>query len=63
MRHTDGTTWLQAGATLSLRTIGPACATMFKIVANERADTLRPLCGKLRGILISDRASARADGA
>jgi transposase len=58
VKHTDGTTWLQAGTMLSLWTIATACATVFKIVANGRADTLKPLYGKLRGILVSDRATA-----
>ena len=58
VKHTDGTTWLQAGAMLSLWTIATTCATVFKIVANGRAETLRPLYGKLRGILVSDRATA-----
>lgn len=58
VKHTDGTTWLQAGAMLSLWTIATACATVFKIVANGRAQTLKPLYGALRGILISDRATA-----
>jgi transposase len=58
VKHTDGTTWLQAGVMLSLWTIATACATVFKIVANGRAETLKPLYGKLRGILVSDRATA-----
>lgn len=58
VKHTDGTSWLQAGRMLSLWTIATTCATVFKIVANGRADTLRPLYGKLRGILVSDRATA-----
>lgn len=58
VKHTDGTSWLQAGTMLSLWTIATACATVFKIVANGRADTLKPLYGKLRGILVSDRATA-----
>lgn len=58
VKHTDGTNWLQAGTMMSLWTIATACATVFKIVANGRADTLRPLYGKLRGILVSDRATS-----
>lgn len=58
VKHTDGTSWLQAGVMLSVWTIATACATVFKIVANGRADTLKPLYGKLRGILVSDRATA-----
>jgi transposase len=58
VKHTDGTSWLQAGVMLSLWTIATTCATVFKIVANGRADTLKPLYGQLRGILVSDRATA-----
>jgi transposase len=58
VKHTDGTSWLQAGVMLSVWTIATACATVFKIIANGRADTLKPLYGKLRGILVSDRATA-----
>jgi transposase len=58
VKHTDGTSWLQAGTMLSLWTIATACATVFKIVANGRTGTLKPLFGKLRGILVSDRATA-----
>ena len=58
VKHTDGTTWLQAGVMLSLWTIATACATVFKIVSNGRAQTLLPLYGELRGILVSDRATA-----
>jgi transposase len=58
VKHTDGTTWLQGGITLSLWTIATAVATVFKIVANGRMETLKPLFGSLRGILVSDRATA-----
>jgi transposase len=58
VKHTDGTSWLQAGTMLSLWTIATACATVFKIVSNGRTETLRPLYGELRGILVSDRATA-----
>lgn len=58
VKHTDGTSWLKGGAVLSLWTIATAYATVFKIVPNGRAETLRPLYGKLRGILVSDRATS-----
>lgn len=58
VKHTDGTSWLQAGVLMSLWTIATAVATVFKIVTNGRADTLRPLYGELRGVLVSDRATA-----
>lgn len=58
VKHTDGTTWLQAGVLLSLWTIATALTTVFKIVANGRKQTLEPLYGELKGILVSDRATA-----
>ena len=58
VKHTDGTSWAQAGVTLSLWTIASKTATVFKIVANSAKKTLRPLYGKLRGIMVSDRAKA-----
>jgi len=60
VKHTDGTTWLKAGATLALWTIASTAATVFKIVADGSRATLAPLYGALRGILVSDRATALA---
>ena len=60
VKHTDGTTWLKAGATLALWTIASTAATVFKIVADGSRATLAPLYGALRGILVSDRAAALA---
>jgi transposase len=58
IKHTDGTTWLKAGAVLALWTIASTAATVFKIVADGSRATLAPLYGALRGILVSDRATA-----
>ena len=58
VKHTDGTSWFQAGLLLSLWTIATTMATVFKILANGKADTLAPLFGKKLGILVSDRATA-----
>lgn len=58
VKHTDGTSWLQAGMALSLWTLASKAATVFKIVANGSRATLQPLYGALRGILVSDRARA-----
>jgi len=58
VKHTDGTTWLQAGVARSLWTIATTAATLFKIVIDGSSATLRPLFGKLKGILVSDRATA-----
>lgn len=58
VKHTDGTTWYQAGATMALWTLATAVATVFKIVADSSKSTLQPLYGALHGILVSDRAKA-----
>ena len=58
VKHTDGTTWLQAGVPRALWTIATTAATLFKIVIDSSSATLRPLFGKLKGILVSDRATA-----
>jgi transposase len=58
VKYTDGTSWLQSGTAMQLWTIATACATVFKILTEATANTLRPLFGKRIGILISDRATA-----
>lgn len=58
VKHTDGTSWFQAGVMCSLWTIATSVATVFKILANGQATTLAPLFGKKLGILVSDRATA-----
>ena len=58
VKHTDGTSWLQAGAVMCLWTVATATATVFKVLANGSTSALLPLFGKLTGILVSDRATA-----
>jgi transposase len=58
VKHTDGTGWRQAGAALALWTIATASATVFKIVSSGSEKILKPLFGALKGILVSDRATA-----
>ncbi len=58
VKHTDGTSWSKAGLTMALWTLATAAATVFKIVADNSKDTLRPFYGALHGILVSDRAKA-----
>jgi len=58
VKHTDGTSWLQAGVTMSLWTIATSMVTVFKIVADGSKKTLIPMYGALKGILVSDRAAA-----
>lgn len=58
IKHTDGTSWAQAGKSLSLWTVATAMVTVFKIVADGTKQTLKPLYGAFKGILVSDRAKA-----
>jgi transposase len=58
IKHTDGTTWSQAGRAMALWTLAAAGVTVFKILADSAKATLRPLYGALSGILVSDRAKA-----
>ena len=58
VKHTDGTSWYQAGVMMSLWTIATTAATVFKIVTDGSKATLAPLYGALHGILVSDRAKA-----
>ena len=58
VKHTDGTSWLKAGTLMALWTIATTAATVFKIVTDGSRATLEPLYGALRGILVSDRATA-----
>lgn len=59
IKHADGTNWLRASAMLSLWVIASATVTVFKVLDNGQADTLRDdLFGRVRGILVSDRATA-----
>ncbi len=56
VKHADGTTWLRAGITMSLWTLAGKMATVFRIFADGKRDTIRSLFGELFGILVSDRA-------
>jgi transposase len=58
VKHTDGTSWFQSGFSCALWTIATATATVFKIVIDGSKQTLAPLYGALRGILVSDRAKS-----
>ncbi len=35
VKHTDGTSWYQAGLTMALWTVATTAATVFKIVADN----------------------------
>jgi transposase len=58
VKHTDGTGWCQAGQTLQLWTIATTAVTVFKVLTDGTAVTLKALLGRIKGVLVSDRASA-----
>ena len=57
VKHTDATSWLQGGKLRSLWTIATKWVTVFKIVLDGSANTIKPLFGGCTGILVSDRAT------
>ena len=59
VKHADGTTWLRSGMLLSLWVVATTAVTVFKMLPNGQKATLRDeLFGRVRGILVSDRATA-----
>ena len=58
VKHTDGTSWYQAGVLKSLWTIATTAATVFTILDDGKGETLKRLFGERRGVLVSDRATA-----
>ena len=59
VKHADGTSWLRAGLMLSLWVVATAAVTVFKVLGDGRGETLQTkLFVKVRGILVSDRATA-----
>jgi len=59
VKHADGTSWIRAGAMLSLWVLATTAVTVFKVLPNGRKTTLRDdLFGRVCGILVSDRATA-----
>ena len=59
VKHADGTTWLRCGSLLSLWVVATRAVTVFKVLPNGQKATLRDeLFGRIRGVLVSDRATA-----
>ncbi len=58
VKHTDGTGWRQAGKAMQLWTVATSAVSVYTIVADGSADTLKSLFGRIKGILVSDRAKA-----
>jgi len=57
VKHADATSWLLGGKLRSLWTIATKLVTVFKILADGSAKTVKPIFGACNGILVSDRAT------
>ncbi|HHK41997.1 MAG TPA: IS66 family transposase [Planctomycetaceae bacterium] len=61
VKHTDATTWLMAGVTMSLWTLCTLSTTVFRIFVDGARATIESMFadkdGKQHGIMVSDRAS------
>ena len=57
VKHADATSWLQSGKLRSLWTLATKAITVFKILVDGSAESIKPLFGACRGILVSDRAT------
>lgn len=58
IKHVDATSWRQGGAWRNVWTIATTMVSVFAITTDGTARTVRALLGKLKGILVSDRATA-----
>lgn len=57
VKYCDATTWRQGGARLQLWTVASALITVFLITADGTRETVKQLLGKVKGVLVSDRAA------
>lgn len=58
VKHTDGTSWRQAGESLQLWTIASKMATVFRILEDATKSSLQAMFAFISGFLVSDRAKA-----
>nr|WP_255216645.1 IS66 family transposase [Pseudenhygromyxa sp. WMMC2535] len=57
VKHTDATPWIRAGSLMSLWVLASTLVTVYRILDDGRRETIRPLYGPPKGILVSDRAT------
>ena len=66
VKHTDATTWLFAGLTMSLWTLSTSLTTVFRIFEDGARSTIEGMFGDdngtQTGIMVSDRASVFVSG-
>jgi transposase len=58
IKHIDATSWRQTGVYMHVWTLVTAVATVFRITANGTGATVKKVLGRIKGYLVSDRASA-----
>jgi transposase len=58
IKHIDATSWRQTGVYMHVWTLVTAVATVFRITANGTGATVKTVLGRIKGYLVSDRASA-----
>lgn len=57
VKHSDATSWTRAGKLMSLWVLATTVATVYQILDDGRRETIQPLFGPQKGILVSDRAT------
>jgi transposase len=57
VKHADATTWLHKGVTRQLWVLASSLATVFRIVVDGSAASIKPFFGACKGILVSDRGT------
>jgi len=57
VKHADATSWVRAGELMSLWVLASATVTVYRILADGCRETIEPLFGACKGILVSDRAT------
>jgi transposase len=57
VKHSDATTWIRSGKLMSLWVLATMVATVYQILDDGRRETIQPLFGTQKGILVSDRAT------
>lgn len=58
IKHIDATSWRQVGLYMHVWTLVTPTATVFRITADGTGATVRAVLGRIKGYLVSDRASA-----
>lgn len=57
VKHSDATSWTRSGKLMSLWVLATTVATVYQIFDDGCRDTIQPLFGPQKGILVSDRAT------